>query len=147
MNRFICIAAVLNVIALAGCNSSTGKQLTGATVFGTVHYKGVAVTGGSVTLVDVNDPNKSMVGQIDGNGEYRVVNAPLGEVKVVVETESAKNDMAELFKKAPEGKVKSISEVPRLKYMKIDEKYGDPEKTDLKFTIAPGEQEHDINLP
>jgi hypothetical protein len=144
--RSVYLAAALVVAGLAGCSGPDRSPITGATVTGVVRHKGALVTGGTVRLIAVDDPNKSMSGQIDGNGQYRVPNAPVGVVMVVVETESAKHDLRKLLKNAPEGTT-NLPDGPPLKYVKMDAKYQDPAKTDVKLTVETGEQEKDIDLP
>ncbi|OAI40644.1 hypothetical protein AYO40_04560 [Planctomycetaceae bacterium SCGC AG-212-D15] len=140
---FVRLGVLLMLAAIAGCGATPRSPITGATVTGSVRYQGNLVTGGTVRLVGVDDANLSMIGPIDGHGNYRVVNAPLGEMKVVIETESARTDLRNFFKKAPS---ENAPAGPPLKYVKIDPKYSDPNQTDLRITVEGGEQAHDIDL-
>ncbi len=137
-------------LAAAGCTAGN-PQLTGAAVSGVVRAKGRPVTGGSLRLIDPADPNKSTSGQILGDGTYKVLNAPVGEVVVVVETASAKADPRAFIAlaKAKGGKVDEsiLPPGPPLKYVPIDPKYSDPAKSPLRITVEKGEHTKDIELP
>jgi hypothetical protein len=143
-------AATLALWLVAGSGCNTGplrSEITGATVKGTVRYQGKPVTGGTVRLTSVTDDNKSMMGMLLSNGTYEVPNAPLGEVKIVVETDSAKFDRTTMLRQAkPEGL--DLSKLPPpMKFVPIDPKYSDPAKTPLRMTVGKGEQTFDIEMP
>lgn len=136
-------------LAIAGCGAQK-SQITGADVSGVVRYKGQPVTGGSLRLLDPADPNKSMSGEIKGDGSYKVVNAPLGEMVVVIETESARADPRGFIAlaKAKGGKVDDslMPQGPPLKYVAIPKKYGDPAASPLRLKIDKGSQVQDLTL-
>jgi hypothetical protein len=134
-----------------GCGGSNKSQVTGASVSGVVRYQGKPVTGGIIQLWSENkDGNESAQGGINGDGTYQVLNAPLGVCKVVVKTESVKNDRRALMKRfaTKEGAPPPPEETgpPRV-YMLINPKYNDPKKTDVQITIQKGSQTQDIDLP
>ena len=70
--------------------------------------------------------------------DFDVPNPPLGEVKIVVETGPA--PVPASSPGGPGGKP--------IKFEKIDipAHYSDPEKTDLRYTVTPGQHRFDINL-
>ena len=127
-----------------GCGDN--PQITGASVEGVVKYRGSVLTGGTIRLVSVSDDNKSTTGLINPDGSYVVENAPLGEVKVVVDTELAKIDMVALHKLGGSD-VDPTKLGPPMKYMKIDEQLSNPDKTPLRLTLRKGHQELDVNIP
>ena len=138
---------VLAAAAAAGCGPE-GTALTGAEVSGVVKLKGHPLTGGSVRLVDPADPNKSMGGNILGDGTYTVPNAPTGELVVVVETESAKNDPRKwvAMANAQGGAKVDAPPGPPLKYVPIDKKYTDAATSPLRMTVTRGKNVKDVEL-
>jgi hypothetical protein len=151
------VSRILLFVLAAGCLGCGGGNppLTGASVQGVVRYKGKPVTGGTIFLFAKEEDSRNPVaeGQIDGNGTYQVKNAPLGPVKVVVDTSTARFDpraMIEMAKakgaRIDDSKLNS-PQGPSLKYVEIDPKYGDPNKTTVEITVAQGENTQDIDLP
>ena len=70
------------MIALAGCGGSDGR----GTVTGKVTVAGKGpLTGGSIQFISVADASLYGGGQIRPDGTYEVVDAPLGECKVVID--------------------------------------------------------------
>lgn len=137
-------------LCAAGCGKGPTSDITGADVSGVVRYKGQPVGGGSVRLINPSDPNKSMSGQISGDGSYKVVNVPLGELVVVVETDSAKADPRAFIAMA-KAKGGAVDESmtppgPPLKYVAIPKKYTDPATSPLKITIEKGSQVKDLTI-
>jgi hypothetical protein len=112
---------------------------------GVVRYKGQPVTGGELRLIDVNDFNKSQSARIDGDGKFEVLNAPVGEVKAVIDTEAAKTDLSVMAAKSG-GAIDPSAYGKPVKYMAIDKKYADPQQTPVRLTIQKGSQTKDIEL-
>lgn len=136
---------------VCGCSGGNNKsQVTGASVSGVVRYKGKPITGGVIQLWSDNvDAVQSAQGGIAGDGTYKVLNAPLGVCKVVVNTEAVKHDPRALLKRfAAKGAPPPPEEKgPPKVYMSIDPKYTDVKKTDVQITIQKGSQTQDIDLP
>jgi hypothetical protein len=140
-------------IGLAAVAIGCGKgnpHLTGAEVSGVVRCKGQPLTGGTIRLIDPNDPNRSMSGHILGDGTYKVVNAPVGELVAVIETETAKSDpraFLEMAKsKGAPGDVAKPQDGPPLKYVPIHKKYNTVGKSPLKVTVEKGSQVRDFEV-
>lgn len=141
------------VVGLLGCGG--GKpQRTPASVKGVVRYKGKPITGGTIRLVSKENGGSAFaMGPINGDGTFRVSNAPLGSVKVVVDTSTARFDVRPMIEKAKaqgapiEESKMNLPQGPPIKYMEIDGKYSDPRKTTVEITIVEGENQRDIDLP
>jgi hypothetical protein len=137
----------LALILLSSLGCSRGNpQLTGASVSGTVKYQGKIVTGGMIRLIALRDENETATGRILGDGTFTIPNAPLGEVKVVVDTEMARFDPSTMVKNAPPSAITFPKGSP-MKYVPIDRKYRDPAQTSVRLTIEKGEQKKDIEMP
>jgi hypothetical protein len=117
-------------------------------VSGVVRLRGQPVGGGSIRLIDPADPNKSMGGDILGDGTYTVPNAPVGEVVVVVETESAKNDPRKWVAVANAGSGPKVEMPPGppLKFVPIDKRYTDAATSPLRMTVSRGKNVTDVEL-
>jgi len=82
MKRFaIGFVALAFAIVCVGCSGDKRVKVSGKVTVG-----GKApLTGGNIQFVSVADPNKIGGGQIKADGTYEVVDAPLGECKVVID--------------------------------------------------------------
>jgi hypothetical protein len=131
-----------------------------ATVSGKVTYKGAPLKGGYVTLVTATGISRP--GGISEDGSYTIDNVPTGPVKIAVDTESikprssaGKGGMAPPKKYGPPPGAEQPS-APAYKppdptagadrYVAIPQKYADPEKSGLTYTVKSGSQTHDIPL-
>jgi hypothetical protein len=89
-------------------------------------------------------------GPVKGDGTFRVLNAPVGEVVALVETESARFDpaaMAELARSKGAAVDKpAASAGPPLKFVPINKKYNDPARSPLKFAVTKGANSKDLDL-
>jgi hypothetical protein len=83
------LVALFAIAAGCGKRPATYEGNRGL-VTGTVSVDGKLVGGGSVTFVSAKDPMYRVTVMIKPDGSFRVGDAPLGEVLVAVETESAK---------------------------------------------------------
>jgi hypothetical protein len=139
----------LIVLAAAGC--SANPHLTGARVSGVVRYKSAPVTGGSIRLVAVGDPSRSASGAIRGDGTYAVLNAPVGQVVAVVETESARFDPAAMLAlaRAKGAAVNPPPEAigPPLRYVPINKSYTRAETSPVRLVVEKGANVVDVELP
>jgi len=80
MNCRIPLLGLLVILATVGC----GSQRTVVEGKVTVAGKG-PLTGGTIQFVLAADPKMIAAGQIRGDGNYEVIDAPVGECKVVVD--------------------------------------------------------------
>ena len=146
MRSFLGSLVLLAPLFFLGCGDS---HRSGASVKGVVKHKGQVVRGGVLRLISVSDERFSASGLIRGDGAYEVRNAPLGEVKVVVDTESARFGPHRMIKDAPPGAIdeSKLPPGPPVDYTPIDQRYADPDQSDLRMTIHQGAQQHDIDVP
>jgi hypothetical protein len=132
----------LPIVAL-GCSATPG------TVSGKVTYKGATVKGGHVSFANMENTEFAMA-PINPDGTYTAERVPLGEVKISVETLSAKPVIL------PKGaQIKSLpgKELPEVyqpkssdRYVKIPPEYSNPEMSGLRYTVTSGPQTKDIEL-
>jgi hypothetical protein len=112
-----CLCLSVAVLSLGGCGGrgATHESRRGP-VKGTVTINGKTLGGGSITFVSIDDPRYRVVAPLRADGTFSVTDAPLGRVRVAVETESARLG-------APGA------------YTPIPEKYGKPDASGLTATI------------
>jgi hypothetical protein len=112
-----------------GCGPKVG------TVSGKVTYKGEAVPGGFVDFIPQTGSQKGTVfpGTIDTSGNYKVTGVPVGPVQILVRRPGG----------APTRPQPGERPAPRRQY---PTHYDTPEGSDLKFTVASGSQEYNIDL-
>jgi hypothetical protein len=137
------------LLAPAGCNQN--PQITGGKLSGTVTYKGAPLPGGEIRLLSPSDPNKSQGGPIRADGTYEVLNAPLGQVKVLIDTEMIKSHPALMADKVKPGAGNPKVEMNalyggQLKYVQIPDRYRDAGRTPLTATVEKGSSKKDFNL-
>lgn len=155
--RLVCCGLSLGLLILsAGCKGRP-RSVQHAEVSGKVLFQGKPLPGGVVNFVAVNGgfANNAF---IDENGNYKI-SAPEGEVRIGVDNRMLQNpglkgerklDKTASKKKAavaenqkaqpPAGPLKG-------RYVEIPENYTDPTKSGLTYTVKPGSQTHDIDLP
>lgn len=146
------LLAIALVFSLVGCGS-VKPQRPSVSLKGVVRYKDQPVTGGTIRLFGNAKNGRSFAeGPINGDGTYSVRNAPLGSVKVVVDTSATRFDTRAMIEKAKEQGApldESKMNLPQgspLKFVEIDAKYNDPRKTPVEITIVEGENQRDIDL-
>lgn len=158
IRRLLVLLPALAVLA-AGCG--TGNPNAPGNVSGSVSYKGKPVTGGSVQFVSAD--GAAYVGSIGSDGTYAISDVAVGEMVVVVETESinpklddnvGKGTQAQRYQnvaqqpppggRGNDGPNSTSAESP--KYIKIPEKYGKPKTSPLTYTVKAGRNVHTIEL-
>ena len=86
-----CCGLLILLMMANGCHKKTDRHEAGrTTVVGTVTVDGKPLAAGSVVLVSVNDRELRAMAMIRSDGCFSVTNAPLGQVRMSVETESAR---------------------------------------------------------
>jgi hypothetical protein len=110
---------------------------SGATLEGTVTYAGQTIR---VALIIAQGEKDYVQAFMTDDGRYKIVNAPLGEVKLAVNTAAGRGVMIGRQMAASRGKgtgpLPSVIDVPA--------KYGDPNTSGIKTTINPGANTFDI---
>jgi hypothetical protein len=140
----LCVA----LTALPGCKKPR------ATVHGTVSFGNQKLTGGTVSFF--GGPSVVGTGTIKSDGTYTVLDAPVGETTVTVTTPKRAMGPMAGGGKAPPGSKGMPKEFippgasegagPVNTGPPAPEKYADPEKSPLKFTVQKGDNTYDITL-
>jgi hypothetical protein len=142
-----------------GC---TSKHKAKATVSGTVSIDGTPLYLGTVTFHST-DNQRIGSAQIEEGGKYKTEEAPIGDVIITVTVpDKASLRMGRMMGKpaapkdlemkapadTPMGKAaaKQSREIDPDKIVLIPERYGEKEKSGLKFTVAKGENTKNIEL-
>ena len=144
-----------SVGAVVGCGGK--NPLAPASISGSVTYQGKTVTGGSVQFVTSGGTPYSSPISVDGT--YAISDLPIGEMVIVVETESANPELKAASgkdadrrnammggRKGPNGQGGGTSSGLEPKYLKIPEKYSKSKTTPLSYTVKNGRQVHSIEL-
>lgn len=136
--------ACMLVFLLAGCGRNTGD------VSGKVTYQGKPLVCGSVQFA--GSDGQPRLSAIDKEGNYSLKNALAGENRILVfsldprrEAEAARRNRMN----NPGKPIEEPSVDPELskRWFPIPEKYSDPQKSDLVFTIQAGKMNtYDIDL-
>jgi len=152
---------MLLLIGSSGCDK--GSKTGAVEVKGKVTFKGSPVTGGKLTLTSKSKESFPIDLGVDGTFHYRDIPALLiGEVTVTVDTKNVKNT-GDAFKTGGAGTGVGLgklakqddssasdlikkTEGKRAVYVAIPEKYADPAKSGLVWTIKAGMNEKDFNL-
>lgn len=123
-----CIAISASVLLfLSGCGSHPH-------VAGTVTYKDKNLTAGTVAFVGKD--GKKHVAAILSDGSYKLIEPPVGQVKVGVEVRPIKLNIPGSTDK--KGEKDPPSPIP--------ERYADPNKSGLSTEIKEGSNTYDITL-
>src|SRR3954451_4754809 len=117
--------------AVLGCNRYEYRlPATGASLEGTITYGGETV---QMAQIDVLGEKGQAIGQIE-NGRYKVENAPLGPVKIAVNTEAFRSNM--IGQQMARANSDSTGNAP--KFVSVPAKYWDTESSGIKTTIKKG---------
>jgi hypothetical protein len=154
--RVRCLPSICLVIILclaSACLSGCGKRQ--ATVTGKVTFNGQHLTAGTVAFVG---SGRTGSGTIKSDGTYAVMDAPIGEVTITVQTppppQGGMGGMMGGKTKRPPG----VPEMPKemrppgdegdkdVRIVPAPEKYNTVEKSPLKYTVQPGSQDYNIEL-
>jgi len=142
MRRILPRLALLAFLGLGpvACNSEPVRGMpgpeTGATLEGTVTYGGQKL---QVALVIAQNSSGQATGFIGDDGRYKLVNVPLGEVSIGVNTDAGKGQLMSRMMSQSKGKGRVM---PRV--MDVPAKYFEAETSGLKTTVNKGENTFDI---
>jgi hypothetical protein len=150
MRRYLvtvgCLAAAL---VLTGCGG--GRPGT-ASVTGTVTFKGKPVTAGTVLFIAADD-SQSASAELSPEGTYAMPAAPVGPVKVAVQTATFRSRPAVAAgAKPPPGVSASVPQYRPVDnhvgtvYVPIPPRYEKAGTSDLTLTVKKGTQTLDIAL-
>jgi hypothetical protein len=118
---------------------------TGATLEGTITYAGEKVP---LAQINVLSEKGQGIGVVEEDGRYLVTRAPLGEVKIGVNTEAMRSQaigqqMAQSYKGPG---AKAAGRAAAVKFISLPAKYQDPETSGITTTIKSGKNTFDIVL-
>lgn len=140
---FYCLA--LGCLSAWGCGGPTApKETQHVEVSGKVLFKGNPLPGGSVIFV-AEKGGFSSTGRIEPDGSYKV-NAPIGNVKVAVETEHLKTQQAPSSAEIEMRKATGAQQQAPGKYVPIPPKYADAANSGLTYVVGEGPQTYDIKM-
>jgi len=115
---------------------------TGASLEGTVTYAGKSVPA---AMIIVAGQSGGATGNIGEGGRYHVDNAPVGEVKLAVNTDAAKGQMqGQKMAQAYQGGKGGAK--PAAAFLDVPKKYQDPNSSGITTTIKAGANTFDIVL-
>ena len=143
-NRWVCFVILGSILCLSGLTGCGGSK-KGATVSGTITYKGQTLGNGTVVFIAAD--NKGGSSPIAADGTYSISNLPVGPVKITVETKPL----------PPAPKMPNMANMPKIempgnegasagKYVKIPDRFKDPAQSGLTYEVKSGVQKHDIPL-
>lgn len=139
----------LPAVSLTGCGRGNKNTLT---VSGKVTYKGVPVSGGTISLYPVGSGNFAK-GIINADGSFTFASVPPGDKRVAIETESIRGmnmDYAEAAKRNHHpGSAKDAPPKPTdsgVKFRPLPAKYKNPGTSGLSWDVKPGTETKEFNL-
>lgn len=139
------LGSLVLVLVVTGCGEPPPIRLTGR-----VMYRGAPLPGGSIRLHF--DGGRELLGIIQQNGQYQIVNPPAGTAAVSVETESVKAALAlnplPNMPPDPSMKLPMPSQMPGGlgDYIEIPSRYNSPQTSGLAINVTGKDQKKDIQL-
>lgn len=124
---YVVVSLLVIFAASGGCAHKPTPRLDRGAVSGTVKYKGKPMTGGRVIFISAKDAVASASCMLQENGTYMVGDAPIGETRVTIDTESIKAHIPE-------------------RYVQIPAKYLSAETSGLTYDVKPGDNTADFDL-
>jgi hypothetical protein len=124
---YVVVGVLLGILATGGCAHKPTPRKDRAGISGTVTYKEKPVTGGMVTFTSAKDATETTSCVIGADGRYAIGDAPIGETRVTIDTESLKPELGS-------------------RYVQLPAKYLAAETSELTCTVKPGDNTADFNL-
>jgi hypothetical protein len=142
---------LLVVTLMVGCGQKSNAP---AQVSGKVTYKGQPVPGGDLAFHSQNGVAHTF---LKPDGTFDLAELPTGTMKVTVDTEFLNTSTHRPAYPGSQGKGGSTMDPSKMQggapakvssgeYMKIPQKYANPNTTDLTVTIQAGKNSHDFVL-
>jgi hypothetical protein len=132
----VLLPAALLLAAAAGCSANKTGDVSGI-----VTFQGKPMPGGYINFYNVAADGRILTqksGAIDDDGAYSIAKVPVGDVKITVQQPPG----------ALEANITKKGGMPRRapSPTTLPPKYQSVEQTDLKYTVTPGNQKHDVVL-
>jgi hypothetical protein len=144
-------AGIVSLLVLAGCSAQAGRE-GHAWIKGKITFQNKPLSGGSIHFFQ--DQEKVGSTMIRPDGSY-TAEIPLGQVKVAIETVSVKYQDREAILKIMKENGYDVDQrkpnspaftAPKGTYVDIPERFSDPEKSGLEYTVVRGQQTWDFEL-
>jgi hypothetical protein len=134
------MTALLPAVLLAAVATGCSENKTG-NVSGIVTFQGKPMPGGYIFFTNVASEGSVIAqksGGIGEDGAYSVAKVPIGDVKITLQEPAG----------ALEANLPAKGGMPRRAPppVTLPPQYKSVEQTDLKYTVTPGDQKHDIEL-
>jgi len=148
--RTVALAAVaLAAVAAASC-SPQGPEVpleeTGVTLEGNITYGGQPVPLAAVTVLPAGG-GAGATGFADDDGHFKVLNVPVGEVKIGVNSDAARGPMMGRAMAGTDPKAKGGKRAALPKLIDLPRKYQDAETSGITTTVTKGANKFDIVIP
>jgi len=135
------LAVSTTLLAVLGCGRAGPGNVSGE-----VKYNGQPLPEGNIAFISTVGEKEAVRGKIT-DGHYTVTNVPAGPVDITVQTIPPSTATLPPGVKPitpPEGETQPASHPG--KYVRIPQKYSIPDQSGLKYTVARGDQTHNIEL-
>jgi hypothetical protein len=124
--RFLFIVScILCCVVSIGCGPKRAVRADRSVVSGTVTFQGKPVSGGVITFTSSSGDTAG--GMLREDGTYYIEDAPMGDTKVSIDTESIRPELGG-------------------RYVKLPAKYVQASTTDLSHKVEGGENTADFKL-
>ena len=143
-----CLVLLAGLPFVAACGVRESKLAeSGATLTGAITFQGNPIEFAQVTVLSA-DGKSSMTGKVLDNGKYKVENAPLGEVKIAVNTMAARGDFESKTRSQNAAAMdpNASKKISAPKFTDVPTKYYDAANSGIKTTVKEGENTFDIKL-
>ena len=130
-------------LLLAGCEPYEARlPESGATLEGTVTMGGTPVPAAMIILAGKEG---GATGNVSSDGKFKIENAPLGVVKIGINTEAAKGQMVgEAMARAAQASKGGAPAAPLPTVRDVPAKYQNPDTSEITTTIQKGPNTYNI---
>jgi hypothetical protein len=145
--RRLVAAFTLAAVLASGCEPyEVSLPETGATLEGTVTMGGAPVPAAMIILAGKDG---GATGNVSPDGKFKIENAPLGEVKIGINTDAAKGQMIgeQMARAVHASKGGGAPPGPPPAFRDVPAKYGNPDTSGFTTAINKGANTYDIVIP
>ena len=148
--RTAALAAVATAaLAVASCSPQGPVEPideTGATLEGSITYGGQPVPLAAVIILPASG-GSGTTGFADDEGRFKVINVPIGDVKIGIDSEAAKGPMMGRAMGGTDPKAKGGKRAVVPKLIDVPKPYRNPETSGFQTTIKKGSNTFDVVIP